>query len=584
MCPENTAIVVDWLSRRGLLAIAAGAMSRTARAANARCGQASHGGRLVVALRSEPKTLNPVTALDAISRSVIERITAGLLQIARDTQQVMPALATSWAASSDGKRYTLSLRRGVMFSDGAPFTAGDVVFSFQVYLDETLRSPQRDLLLVGGVPIEVRKKDSHTVEFHLSQPYGAGARLFDGIAMLPRHYLEPAYREGRLAEMGTLSAALAAVPGLGPFIFGEYLPGQRLVLRRNPHYWATNACGARLPYLEELVFVFSGSEAGQVRGFQAGEADVVSRFSPASYTALEREGARRGYRVADLGPGLEHHFLVFNLNDTRGRNLPQIERRQKWFRIPAFRQALGLASDKDAIVRLVFQGRASALASHVTPGNARWLNGKLAPTQRNIPAARAKLAAAGFSWSMDGALLDARGEPVEFTILVTAGNAQRARMAAILEQDWKQLGMRVQTVPLEARAALDRVFRTFDYDTAIMALAGGDADPNAEMNVWTLRGSTHLWNLTAGAGGPTEPWEIEIDQLMRRQLVMADPAKRKQAYDRVQELVAAHLPILPLVAPHVLVGARANLGNFRPAVVGDHALWNAAELYLAGER
>ena len=108
------------------------------------------GGRLVLALRSEPKTLNPVLAQDAASEEVIRCVTADLIDINRKTQKTEPALAKSWAVSRDGKQYTLHLREGIRFSDGQLLTADDVVFSFQLYLDEKIDSPQRDLLIVGG--------------------------------------------------------------------------------------------------------------------------------------------------------------------------------------------------------------------------------------------------------------------------------------------------------------------------------------------------------------------------------------------------------------------------------------------------
>src|SRR5580658_8099322 len=138
------------------------------------------GGKLVVALRSEPKTLNPALALDEPSRDVIRCLTADLIHINRGSLKTEPSLAQSWSVSRDGRQYTLQLRRGVRFSDGQPFNADDVIFSFQVYLDEKVDSSQRDLLVVGGKPINAVKVDDYTVRFELAQPYAAAERLFDG--------------------------------------------------------------------------------------------------------------------------------------------------------------------------------------------------------------------------------------------------------------------------------------------------------------------------------------------------------------------------------------------------------------------
>jgi len=208
------------------------------------------GGRLVLALRSEPKTLNPVLAQDAASQEVIRCVTADLIEINRKTQKTESALAKSWTVSRDGKQYTLHLRRGIRFSDGQPLTAGDVVFSFHLYLDEEIDSPQRDLLIVGGKPIAVEKIDSDTVRFTLAQPYAAADRLFDGFAILPRHLLEGAYRSGDFLRAWNMSMPPSQFAGLGPFRLKEYVPGERLVLERNPYYWkaSSNAfCRSRAP-------------------------------------------------------------------------------------------------------------------------------------------------------------------------------------------------------------------------------------------------------------------------------------------------------------------------------------------------
>jgi len=115
------------------------------------------GGHLVVSLRDEPKTLNPLIAADGPSREVIAVMQADLVHINRATQLTEPALAKSWKISPDGLEYTLVLRRGLKFSDGQSLDAEDVLFTFRVYLDEKVHAPQRDLLLFDGKPITVRK-------------------------------------------------------------------------------------------------------------------------------------------------------------------------------------------------------------------------------------------------------------------------------------------------------------------------------------------------------------------------------------------------------------------------------------------
>ena len=536
------------------------------------------GGRLAVALRSEPKTLNPVLALDETSREVIQCLTADLIHINRGSQKTEPALAKSWSVSHDGRQYTLQLRRGLRFSDGQPFDADDVIFSFQVYLDEKIDSPQRDLLIVGGEPIVVQKLDSYTVRFQLAQPYAAAERLFDSVAILPRHLLESAYRKNNFSDTWSIATAAPQFAGLGPFRLKEYVPGQRIALERNPYYWKQDRNGVRLPYVDEIDFLFVPSEDAQVIRFQSGDTDILSRFSADNFAVLEKQEAAKGYRVRDLGPGMDYNFLFFNLNDVSAKDLPEVARKQAWFQDVRFRQAVSAAVDRDGIIRLVYSGRATPLWGHVTPGNKLWGDAQLPHPAKSLERGRALLKSAGFSWKADGSLADSRGSPVEFSILTSSSNAQRTKMATMIQDDLAQLGMKVHVVALEFGAVVNRLMKTHDYEACIMGLASGDADPTPEMNVWLSSGDTHLWHPKESQ--PATPWEAEIDGLMQQQLITLDYAKRKRLYDQVQEIIAQNVPIICLASPNVLVAAKNRVANFQPAILDSYTLWNVEQLYL----
>jgi peptide/nickel transport system substrate-binding protein len=404
--------------------------------------------------------------------------------------------------------------------------------------------------------------------------------LFDGLAILPRHLLEKPYKEGKLGQIGSLATATDQWAGLGPFRLKEYVAGQRLVLERNPYYWKADAKGNRLPYLDELVFLFVPNADAQVLKFQSGETDVISQLGAENFSVLSKQ--QRGFTVMDAGPGLEYNFLFFNLNDATDKTSPEMQRKQRWFREAKFRQAVSAAVDREAIVRLVYQGRGSAIWGLVTPGNRRWGNAKLAHPARSQERARALLKDAGFSWSNgpngESTLLDSDGRPVEFSILTSSSNADRTKMAALIQDDLKQVGMRVQVVPLEFRSLLDRVTQSKEYDACVMAVASFDADPNSDINVWLSSGGTHLWN--PSQAHPATPWEAEIDRLIDEQMFAPTFEQRKKLYDRAQEILAEYQPMIFLASPDILAGAKNSIGNFHPAVLEPYVLWNVEQLYL----
>lgn len=535
------------------------------------------GGRLVYLQRGEPRTFNPMFVLDETSREVVWRMHADLIHVNRETQQAEPALAESWAPLKNGHGFRLNLRHNVRFSDGQPFDADDVVFTYQAHLDPNVNSPQREALLVQGRPIRVRKIDRYTVEFDLGGPYGPAERIFDTIAILPRHLLESAYKSGQLPAQWGLQTRPRNMAGLGPFRLKNYQPGEGLVLERNPYYWKKDSRGGPLPYLNEILFRRVGDEESQVLRFLGGEGDLLNRVSAKSFAMLEKSAGARQLDLRDLGAGPEYNFLFFNLNPQEAVP-PAVAAKQSWFRDARFRRAISLSLDRAAMVRLVYGGRATALATHVTPGIRLWNNAAVPPPVRSVPEARKLLSAAGFQLAAGQPTRDKTGRTVEFAILASSTNQQRAQMASMIQQDLKELGIQSQVALLEPKTLQDRVLRSKNYEVCLFGLAYGDADPGSEMNVWPSNGPTHVW--APSQIKPGFEWEAEIDQLMRQQMATQNYSARKRLYDRVQEIEARETPIVSLLSPNVLVAARRRVGNFRPAVLDHYTLWNAEELFL----
>ena len=529
------------------------------------------GGTLVVAQTSEPRTFNPVTATDQPTRDVLSVMSADLVHINRQTLQPELALARRCEASPDGLHYTVTLRDGLRFSDGAPLTADDVAFTFAVYSDPRVNSPQGDLLRIDGVPITVVKVAPLTVRFDLPAPYAPGDRLFDSFWILPKHELERAYTQGTFAQAWTSSSPAESVATAGPFRLKQYVPGQRVVLERNPYYWKRDEAGKPLPYLDRLEIEFVADQNAQLLRLLTHEVSAAGRLRPDDFARLAQAPF---LNARDAGAGFEYNFLFFNWDASSPS--------AKWFRSLTFRQAVAHAIDRDAIVRLVYHGMASPISSQVTPGNRLWRAHTLTDYPYDPARADALLREAGFRRNEAGALADRDGHPVEFPLMVSASNQPRRKMATLIQEDLARVGIRVRVEPMEFGALLDAVLKTRKFEAAIWGIASGDADPNAEMNVWTSGGTLHVWNMNASTSKTAststtalEPWEREVDRLMSVQMTTTAFAARKAAYDRVQQVVSANLPMIFLASPHVLAAAARDLGNFEPAALEPVLLWNA---------
>lgn len=535
-----------------------------------------YGGQLVSTLRAETKTLNPILAINQESRTVIDRLNADLIHINQLTHEVEPALAESWEMSTDGRTFELHLRRDVLFSDGEPFDADDVVFTFQVHLDEGVASAQRDLLMPEGSPVLIEKINSHTVRVTLEKALAVGDRIFDLIGILPEHLLRTAYDNNTLTQVWGIDTSPEEIAGLGPFRLREFRPGDRVILERNPHYWKKDSDGNALPYLDELVFLFLPSDDAQVLSFQSGDSHVIDTPSAENYAVLERSGA--DFEMRDAGPSMRRELFVFNMNDLSERNLPEIVDRQRWFRAREFRRAIAKAIDLEGIINLVYQGRASAMPSNVSPGNKRWLNESIPKPERDLEQARTLLRGAGFHWDGADLLLDPDGNRVSFSIMVASSNSNRMKTAAILEQDFVDLGIEIEIRPVDQPTLLKRLLDTLEYDTALLGLGGADPDPNPQIPLLKSSGRLHLWNTNESE--PLSDWQREIDTLMDAQLIELDFSTRKQLYDRVQEIMYENQPIICLVSVNILTGASRRVGNFKPALLQHYTLWNDYELFL----
>ncbi len=535
------------------------------------------GGALVATMRSEPRTLNPIVGRDFASTLVGALTQARLLRINRATQQLEPWLAESYACSADGLSCTLKLRRGVTFSDGAPFTAADVVFSLQAVYDERTGSPLADAMLVGGKPIAAAAPDASTVVLTFPSAFGPGLRLLDSLPIVPRHTLEAALKAGTLRQQWGAATPPAEIAGLGPFVLQEYKAGQRLVFVRNPRYWRKDAAGAHLPYLDRLTLEITPDQNAELLRLQSGQADLTqSEVRPDDYAALRRAASAGKLRLVDAGLAFDADAFWFNLK--RGAKAHE---GRPWLARVELRRAVSHAVNRRAFADEVFLGAAEPLWGPVPPSNAAWYAPAGAIDRQAYDTARARVLLAGLGLrdrDSDGMLEDAAGAPVRFALVTQKGNTALEKGAAFIRDELKKVGIAVDVVPLEVGALVDRMTKG-DYDALYFRFLTSDTDPAMNLDFWLSTGGAHVWDMEQAA--PATPWEKDLDALMLKMAAERAPAARRQIFIQAQKLLADNLPVLYFAVPRVYVATSTRVTGAVPAPVRPPILWNADSIGVA---
>jgi len=541
------------------------------------------GGRFVIAVSASPRTFNPLFALDAASDAVVHLLFASLVNLDWAAQQPGPGLAESWSVAPDQKTWTFKLRPGVRWSDGGPFTADDVVFTWnKIMYEPEFNQGTYELFRIGGQGFAVTKVDDLTVRVVTPDVFAPFVEFFGSVPILPQHALQTAVTTKVFPAAYGLSSKPGRIVGCGPYRLKEFRPGQFTLLERNPEYWVADRQGRRLPWFDEVMFTVGGNPGSEVALFLKGKSDVCDTVRPQHYAELNQAAASGRFQLLDLGVAAERDFLWFNQNTGTGAAGKPFVNPVKltWFRNTKFRQAVSCAIDRDRLVREVYGGRAQPAYGFISTENLKWNNPNI-PRYRFDPArARALLAEIGLQdRNNDGLLEDADGNLTEIQFYSNVGNPLREKAAARIVADLQRLGIKLSYQPLDYRALVERINVTFDYECALMGLGGGGGDPASQINV--LRSSEDLHQWFPREKTPSTDWEARIDSLMDAQMRTLDFAQRKQCFDEVQVILAEELPMIYTVAPLACAAVRSDVANLRPAVLSPyHLTWNLEELYL----
>jgi len=545
-------------------------------AVNTASEEPAQGGLLRVSYKTEPTTYNRFVSADSTDDGLARLMHATLVRLNRATGQLEPRLAREWTGSPDGLAWTFKLREAVVFSDGTPFTAADVVFSFQALYDPKVKSQIGSSLLIDGKPLQVRALDPHTVVVILPAPYGPGISLLDAVPILPSHKLKASLDSGKFQDVWGLSTPVTEIVGLGPFVLTENVSGQRLVLTRNPKFWLKDGRGRPLPYLDRIEIQFSSDQNADVLRLQSGDLDVMYgtvRFE--DLDALRKLEAQNRVKLHTAGVSIAPDLLWFNLvpNAAAARQKP-------WLQSEGLRKAISMSVDRQSLINSVFLGEAVPIAGPITPGHGEWYAADAVRPVFDREAARRELASAGLTdRNNDGMVDDAAGKTAQFTVLTTKGSTVRERSCQVLEQQLRQIGLQVDVLPMDPNSMF-AAFGKGEYDAIYFSIEFDSIDPARNGDFWSSSGAFHLWHPRQAK--PATTWEGRIDDLMKRQATSMDNAERRRLLTEAERVLAEHAPVLYFAAPKVILASSARVRGATPSVLAPYILWNADMISVTG--
>ena len=484
------------------------------------------GDSLVEGTIGEASTLIPILASDSSSHAVAGQVYNGLVKYDKN-HKIVVDLAESYDISPDGLTITFHLRRGVRWHDGAPFSARDVLYTYRVTIDPKTPTPYaEDFKQVK----QISAPDDQTVKVVYAEPF-APALASWASNILPAHLLE---------GQDITKSPLARQPvGTGPYRFKEWVAGQKIVLEANHDYFEGR------PYIDRIIYRVIPDTSTMYMELKAGSIDLMS-LTPVQYarqTANQDFTSRfNKYRYPSSG----YLYMGYNL-------------RHPLFGDKRIRQALTAAVNKDELIQGVLFGMGQKAHGPIVPG--RWAyNPNVKDIAYDPQYAAQLLAQAGWKEKNSDGILVKDGKPFKFTILTNQGNQQRLMTAQIVQQRLRQVGIDVKIRIVEWAAFLKEFVNKGNFEVVMLAW-GTTPDPDM-FDIWHSSKTKPSEFNFIGYKNP------EVDRLLVEGRSTFDLEKRKQAYFRIQEILAEEQPYTFLYVPDALPVVSARIRGVEPAPAG----------------
>ncbi|HET9922024.1 MAG TPA: ABC transporter substrate-binding protein [Ktedonobacteraceae bacterium] len=441
-------------------------------------------GNISVGLDSDVVTLDPLKSSAFVDRQVMLNIYDTLVAL-NAQNQIVPDLATSW----DYKSPTVldfTLRTDVKFQDGTPFNADAVVFN----INRILHTPSSPRFSEISNVQSVQAIDASHVEFNLKKAFSPLlATLTDRSGMM----LSPTAVQ-KIGDANLGNAPTNA--GSGPFVFSEWVKGDHLTVKRNPHYWMKDSQGNALPYLQSIRYRPITNESVMFSNLETSTINVAEVLSPNDVPSA-KSNASLVYKQA---PALSFFGIMLNTKSAPFTNVHN-------------RQAVEWGVNRQEILTSVLKGIGVVSQGPIPPTSWAYDSG-FAPYTYNVNNAKAALAAGG---SPKG---------ISFTLLIASGSPLNTQEAQFIQSELQPAGITVN-IKQETFATLLSDTESFNFQAALLGWSGRP-DPD---------GNIYSWFHTGGGNNSMQYSNPQVDALLEAARTTSDQAQRTTDYQQAQKQI-----------------------------------------------
>ncbi len=528
------------------------------------------GGTLYLSVSSSPQSFNFYGTLDGVSYTIAGNFLNSLVELHPVTNAIQPGLAKSWEVSADNKVVTIHLR-DVKWSDGKPFTADDVIFTFDNFvMNKFAEGNSIARFTINGELVKFEKVDDHTLKAYLPAPYGPFFMVMSHASIYPKHILESQIDTkdpGSVNKLWTTNTPLNQIVGTGPFVLENYVVDQKVVLKRNPYYWKKDKLGNTLPYFDKLEYLVIKDTQVLNAKFMAGDVDYMS-VSAADFPMLkqmELDGSKFTIFMAQpTRPTPSPVHITFNF-DAKNPELAQL------FSNKNFRMAMEYSLNRERVIEEVYNTLAVLGGVPVLPANTAFYNPAIEDIRReyNPEMAMSILDAIGLvDRNGDGWRDFENGNTIEFVLLTSTGQTDQD-IAYIFSEEAKGIGIKCELQIVDGSLRSQKAL-SGDFEACLWAF-GNQPDPQLRKAIWSPGYSLYYCHFSTMNPETKEPyadlrnmydWEKQVHYAFEIGQTAMDPQERKVQYGIWQEIYAEYIPFIYVCKGMDLMGASNSLGNF----------------------